>query len=149
MRKPIEASPFFIKLRPRLFHQVPVLETLKFIEMFSDNYDFYPRIKYFVKRVTEGAQRFFIDEIYELSLLKRFLDFGRYKITSRGRIIMRTRLHLTYEDGVKYNIAANMIREFKIKPIRDLEPKIIESQSTASAAKSLSRKIGKEIGIKI
>jgi hypothetical protein len=148
MRKPIEASPIFIKPRPRLFHQVPVVETLKFIEMFSDNDAFYPSIKYFVKEMTDGAQRFFVDEIYDLSRLKKSLDFGRYKITKRGRVILETRLHLTYEDGVKYNIAANIIREFKIQPIRDLEPKIIESQTTASAAKSLSRTIGEDIGIK-
>lgn len=148
MSKPIEASPIFIKPRPRLFHQVPVLETLKFIEMFRDYDMFHPRIKYYVKEMANGAQRFFLDEIYELSLLKKFLNFGGYKITKRGRVILETRLHLTYEDGVKYNVAANMIREFKIKPIRDLEPKIIESQTTASAAKSLSRTIGEEIGIK-
>ncbi len=147
--EPIETSPIFVKPRPRLFHQVPVLETLKFVEIFQDNDMFYPRIKYFVEKMTEGAQRFFVDEIYELGLLKRCLDIGRYKITKRGKIILRTRLHSTYDDGVKYNLATSIIiREFKIQPIIDLEPKIAESQATASAAKNLSKTIGQEIGIK-
>ena len=145
--KPIETSPIFVKPRPRLFHQVPILETLKFVETFRDNDMFYPRIKFFVKKMTEGAQRFFTDDIYELGLLKRCLDIGEYKITKRGRRILRMRLHLTYDDGVKYNLATNIVREVKIQPIRDLEPDIVESQVTASAAKALSKRIGQEIGI--
>jgi len=145
--KPIEVSPIFFKPRPRLFHQVPVLETLKFVEMFQDNDMFYPNIKFFVERMAERAQRFFVDDICELGLLKRSLEIGRYKITKRGRKILRMRLHLTYDDGVKYNLATNMVREVKIQPIMDLEPKIIESQATASAAKTLSKTIGQEIGI--
>ena len=115
--------------------------------MFQDNNSFYPRIKFFVSKMAEGAQRFFIDDIYDLGLLKRCLDMGRYKLTKRGRMILRLRLHSTYEDGVKYNLATNMVREVKIQPIMDLEPKIMESQATASAAKALSKTIGQEIGI--
>jgi len=147
--KPIETSPIFVKPRPRLFHQVPVLETLKYVEMFQDNDLFYPRIKFFVKKMTEGAQRFFMDDIYELGTLKRCLDIGEYKITKRGRRILRMRLHLTYDDGVKYNLATNIVREVKIQPIKELEPKIAESQATASAAKALSKRIGQEIGINL
>lgn len=149
MMKPIETSPIFVKPRPRLFHQVPVLETLRFVEMFQDEDAFYPRIKFFVKRMAENAQRFFMDDIYELGLLKRNLDTGRYKITTRGKTILRMRLHLTYDDGVKYNLAANIVREVKIQPIMALEPKILESQTTASAAKTLSKTIGQEIGINL
>lgn len=145
--KPIETSPIFVKPRPRLFHQVPVLEILRFVEMFQDDDMFYPRIRFFVERMAEDAQRFFVDDIYELGLLKRSLDIGRYKITKRGKTILRMRLHLTYDDGVKYNLAANIVREVKIEPIMDLEPKILESQTTASAAKTLSKTIGQEIGI--
>jgi len=145
--EPIETSPIFVKPRPRLFHQVPVLETLRFVEMFQDNDAFYPSIKFFVEKMTESAQRFFVDDIYELGLLKRNLDIGRYKLTKRGRTILQSRLHLTYDDGVKYNLATNMVREVKIRPIMDLEPKILESQATASAAKALSKTIGQEIGI--
>jgi len=145
--KPIEISPIFAKPRPRLFHQVPVLETLKFVEMFRDNRPLYPNIKFFVEKMTESAQRFFVDDIYDLGLLKRYLDFGRYKLTKRGKIILRTRLHSTYDDGVKYNVAMNLVRKVKIQPIIDLEPKIAESQSTASAAKVLSKTIGEEVGI--
>jgi len=147
MMEPIETSPIFVKPRPRLFHQVPVLETLRFVEMFQDNDAFYPSIKFFVEKMTESAQRFFVDDIYELGLLKRNLDIGRYKLTKRGRTILQSRLHLTYDDGVKYNLATNMVREVKIRPIMDLEPKILESQATASAAKALSKTIGQEIGI--
>jgi len=147
MMEPIETSPIFIKPRPRLFHQVPVLETLKFVEMFRDNRTFYPTIKYFVEKMTESAWRFFADDIYELGLLKRSLDLGKYKITRRGRTVLRMRLHLTYDDGIKYNLATNMVRNFKIQPIIDLEPKIAESQATASAAKALSKTIGQKIGI--
>jgi len=147
MMKPIETSPIFVKPRPRLFYQVPVLETLKFVEMFHDNNKFYPSIKFFVKKMIESAQRFFADDIYELGLLKRCLDIGEYKITRKGRTILQMRLHLTYDDGVKYNLAANIVREVKIQPIMDLEPRIVESQVTASAAKALSKKIGQEIGI--
>jgi len=147
MMKPIETSPIFVKHRPRLFHQVPVLETLKFVEMFKDNDKFYPSIKFFVKKMTEGAQRFFVDDIYELGLLKRCLDIGEYKITKRGRTILQMRLRFTYDDGLKYNLATNIVREVKIQPIMDLEPKIVESQGTASAAKDLSKRIGQKIGI--
>ena len=145
--KPIETSPIFVKPRPRLLHQVPVLETLRFVEMFRNNDMFYPSIKLFVKRMTESAERFFVDDICELSLLKRSLDIGRYKITKRGRMILRTRLHSSYDDGVKYNLATNIVREVKIQPIMDLEPKIMKSQATASAAKTLSKTIGQRIGI--
>ena len=145
--KPIETSPLFVKPRPRLFHQVPVLETLKFVEMFRNDDAFYPRIKFFVEKMAENAQRFFMDDICELGLLKRCLDIGKYKITKRGRRILQMRLHSTYDDGIKYNIATNIVREVKIQPIMDVEQKIIESQTTASAAKTLSKKIGKEIGI--
>jgi len=145
--KPIETSPLFVKPRPRLFHQVPVLETLKFVEMFRNDDAFYPRIKFFVEKMAENAQRFFMDDICELGLLKRCLDIGKYKITKRGRRILQMRLHSTYDDGIKYNIATNIVREVKIQPIMDVEQKIIESQTTASAAKTLSKKIGQEIGI--
>jgi len=149
MMEPIETSPIFVKIRPRLFHQVPVLETLRFVEIFQDNDAFYPSIKFFVEKMTEGAQRFFIDDIYELGLLKRHLDIGRYKLTKRGRTILQSRLHLTYDDGVKYNLATNIVRKVKIRPIIDLEPKILESQATASTAKALSKTIGQEIGINL
>jgi len=147
MMQPIETASIFVKPRPRLFHQVPVIETLKFVEMFKDNDAFYPKIKHFVKKMTEGAQRFFMDDIYELSLLKRCLEIGRYKITRRGRVFLQMRLHMTYDDGVKYNFATNIVRGFKIQPILDLEPKIMESQAAASAAKTLSKTIGEEVGI--
>ena len=147
MMQPIETASIFVKPRPRLFHQVPVIETLKFVEMFKDNDAFYPKIKYFVKKMTEGAQRFFMDDIYDLSLLKRSLEIGRYKITRRGRIFLQMRLHLTYDDGVKYNFATNVVRKFKIQPVLDLESKILESQATASAAKALSKTIGEKVGI--
>jgi len=145
--KPIETSPIFVKPRPRLFHKVPVLETLKFVEMFRDNDVFYPRIKFFVEKMAENAQRFFVEDIYDLGLLKEYLDIGKYQITRRGRAVLRMRLRSTYDDGVKYNIATNIVREVKIQPIMDLKPKIIESQATASAAKALSKTIGQEIGI--
>ena len=147
MMEPIETSPIFVKPRLRLFYQVPVIETLRFVETFRDNNAFYPSIKFFVEKMAENAQRFFLDDIYDLGLLERYLDIGRYKLTKRGRTILETRLHSTYEDGVKYNLATNMVREVKIQPIMDLEPKIMESQATASAAKALSKTIGQEIGI--
>ena len=147
--KPIETSPIFVKPRPRLFHQVPVLETLRFVEIFRDNDAYYPSIKFFVEKMTESAQIFFVDDIYELGLLKRYLEIGRYKITKRGRVILQTRLHSTYDDGVKYNLATNMVQEVKIQPIMDLEPKIANSQATASAAKALSKAIGQEVGIEL
>jgi len=147
MMRPIEASPIFINLRPRLFHKVPVMETLEFIERFQYNDAFYPKIKSFVEKMAEGAKRFFTDDICELGLLRSCLETREYRITRNGRIILQMRLRVTYDDGVKYNIAANMVRKVKIRPIIDVEPKIMESQAIASAAKDLSRSIGEEIGI--
>jgi len=97
--------------------------------------------------MTESAQRFFVDEICDLGLLKRCLDVSRYRLTKRGRRILQMRLHSTYDDGVKYNLATNIVREVKIQPIIDLEPKLMKSQATASVAKALSKTIGQEIGI--
>ena len=149
MMEPIETSPIFINLRPRLFHKVPVLETLRFVKMFQNYEPFYSKIKFFVDNMVENAQRFFMDDIYELSVLKGRLDSGRYRISRRGRLILRMRLHLTYDDGIKYNVAANIVREIKIQPIVDLEPKILKSQETASTAKNLSKTIGEEMGINL
>ena len=147
MMKPIETSLIFIKPRPRLFHKVPVIETLRFIERFQHNDSFYPKIRFFAERMAESVKNFFIDDICELGLLRRYLEMEEYRITRKGRIILQMRLRVTYDDGVKYNIAANIVRRVKIKPIIDAEPKIMESQAVASAAKNLSKSIGEEIGI--
>jgi len=147
MMKPIETSLIFIKPRPRLFHKVPVMETLGFVERFQHNDSFYPRIRLFVERMAESVKNFFIDDICELGLLRSYLEMEEYRMTRKGRAILRMRLRVTYDDGVKYNIAANIVRRVKIRPIIDVEPKIMESQAVASAAKNLSKSIGEEIGI--
>ena len=68
MMEPIETTPIFINLRPRLFHKVPVLETIRFVRMFRNYEPFYSKIKFLVENMVENAQRFFMEDIYELSI---------------------------------------------------------------------------------
>ena len=139
----------FAKPRPKLFHQVPVLETSRLVEMFRYEGDFHPKIRTFVKRMVEEAQAFFLKDISDLECLKIGLDSSAFKVTRRGTVILRVRLHSIYDDGVKYGLAAHFMREVRIRPIVELEQEIEESRMIASTAKNLSRMVGWKAGIEL
>jgi len=146
---PIEASPVFAKPRPRLFHKVPVLETLRLVEMLRYEDRLHSKIEMFVKRMVKGAQAFFLKDIFDLECLKMGFDSGAFKMTKRGTVILRARLHSIYDDGVKYGLAAHLVREARIRHIVELESEIEESRMIASTAKNLSRIAGWKAGIEL
>jgi len=41
--------------------------------------------------------------------MKMGLESGTFKMTERGTVILRARLHSIYDDGVKYGLAAERI----------------------------------------
>ena len=147
--KPIEAASIFAEPRLRLYHKVPVIETLKFVERFKHQRIFHPRIKYFVSAMTEGVGSFFRKDISQLSIFAWQLEAGEYKVTSRGKIFLGDRLCSIYTDGIEYQIISDILKKTRIEPILELESRILESKNVAYMAEKLSRKLCDETGIEI
>lgn len=146
---PLEASKIFLKPRLDLCHQVPVAETINFVYKFKDCKVYYRDIKRYVERMMDEVQLFFAKDIYELSSLEWELIAGRYKITSRGRVLLTNRLRSTYSDGMGYCIRSDALRRLEINPIIELKPRILKSSRIGLKAADISRRIGEKIGVKV
>lgn len=124
-------------------------ETLSFVYKFKDHEGCYEEIRRFVDRMVKDVRRFFAQDIYDLSLLEWELLTGRYKITSRGRILLGGRLRSTYSDGTGYHIRAGTLRRIEVRPITDLKARILESGRMGLEAAALSRRIGGRVDVEV
>jgi len=146
---PIEVAQAFLRPRPRLFQQVPVVETLNFIYEFKDREDCYREMRRFLEKMLEGVQYFFAQDVYDLSLLELGLKERWYKITFRGKVLLEDRLRSTYSDGIEYRINADALTRMDVEPIMDLEAGIQRSSRMGYEAAALSRRIGDKVGIEV
>jgi hypothetical protein len=146
---PIETAQTFLRPRPRLCQRVPVSETVSFIYRFRDREDYYPDMKHFLNKMIEDVQHFFAQDMYDLTLLGLGLAERRYRITTRGRFLLEDRLSSTYSDGIGYRIQTDALVRVGVKPVLDLEKKIMRSSAIGYEAATLSRRIGREIGTEV
>jgi len=146
---PIEAAQVFLRPRPRLHQRIPVVETLGFVHRFQDREDYYRDMRRFLERMVEEVQRFFAQDMYDLSFLELGLIEGKYRITAKGRVLLGDRLRSTYSDGIGYRIQADALRLIEVRPVMELETRIVRSSRLGYEAAALSRRIGDEIGIEV
>jgi len=96
---PLETAKVLLTPRVRLQYQVPVAETLHFVYHFQHCERYYREIQRCVERMAESANRIFVRDIYELTMLEIELMQGRFKITPRGKQLIDDHLQSTYQDG--------------------------------------------------
>jgi hypothetical protein len=142
---PLESANVFLKPRVRLQYQVPVAETLHFVYQFQNSERYHQEIQQYVERMAESANRIFVRDIYELTILGAELTWGCYKITPMGKQLMDDRLQSTYHDGMGYHIHTNTLGQTSIKPIRAIKHYILQSGKLGLDAAHLSQRIGDQL----
>ena len=135
--------------RLRLYQRVPVAETVRFVNRFKDREDYYEDMRRLLGRMVDDVQRFFAQDVYELSFLELDLAEGRYKVTAKGKALLKNRLNSTYSDGTEYRIQADILRRLEVRPVRAVETGILRSERMGYEAAALSRRIGDEVGIEV
>jgi hypothetical protein len=138
---PLESANVLLKPRVCLQYQVPVAETLHFVYQFQHYERYYREIQRYVERMAESATGIFVRDIYQLITLEVELMQGRYKITPRGKQLIRDRLQLTYQDGWGYHYHITTLGQAAIKPIQAIQNSLVTSGQLALDAAHISQRI--------
>jgi hypothetical protein len=95
--------------------------------------------------MAESANRIFVRDIYELTMLEIELMQGRYKITPRGKQLIHDHLQSTYQDGWGYHFYIHALGHASIKPIQAIKNSLLTSGKIALDTAHISQRIRDDI----
>lgn len=145
-RKPLEISLFLLQNRPRLKYITPLMEVTRLVEMCKG--ESISKIEDYTTDVLKKANELFSYDSLNLYLFKLELQEDLYIVTKNGKKILEKRLSISYTDGFEFNLVSRKIRT-KILLRPSLKVQLMNTVCKASEVMSMSKNIGKEVGLEV
>jgi hypothetical protein len=145
---PLELLPIFARPRLPWWMKFPVKEMLKLIDLHSSRPSYEGILKQALGRFADVTKSLFSRDVEDLL----WLEYGLhtlYTLSPYGLKILEGRLDAIYSDCVEFNLTSNHLKRLKLRPVKELMPKIVEAESVSIGAMRLSKSIGNEVGIEV